>query len=129
MQPTTSGPSRASPSPFSSVITGHCLCGALTVTVAAPHMASRLVVTIEAMQVLPITEAGGVFAWLRALDWTILGHRRNARCRAFRKASFCLPSLGFSAAMSPSSNPSVEGPTSNGFNRSSQRSQQTAIDP
>ena len=69
MQPTTSGPSRASPSPFSSVITGHCLCGALTVTVAAPHMASRLVVTIEAMQVLPITEAAGVFAWLRALDY------------------------------------------------------------
>ncbi|HEY6086458.1 MAG TPA: hypothetical protein VIV84_01845, partial [Burkholderiaceae bacterium] len=34
----------------------------------APHMASRLVVTIEAMQVLPITESTGVFAWLRALN-------------------------------------------------------------
>lgn len=35
----------------------------------APHMASRLVVTIEAMQVLPITESAGVFAWLRALNY------------------------------------------------------------
>jgi len=35
----------------------------------APHMASRLVVTIEAMQVLPLTESGGVFAWLRALNY------------------------------------------------------------
>ena len=34
-----------------------------------PHMASRLVVTIEAMQVLPITESAGVFAWLRALNY------------------------------------------------------------
>ena len=35
----------------------------------APHMASRLVVTIDAMQVLPFTESDGVFAWLRALDY------------------------------------------------------------
>jgi hypothetical protein len=35
----------------------------------APHMASRLVVTIEAMQVLPIAESAGVFAWLRALNY------------------------------------------------------------
>ena len=35
----------------------------------APHMASRLVVTIEAMQVLPIPESAGVFAWLRALNY------------------------------------------------------------
>ncbi len=35
----------------------------------APHMASRLVVTIEAMQVLPLTESARVFAWLRALNY------------------------------------------------------------
>ena len=35
----------------------------------APHMASRLVVTIEAMQVLAITESARVFAWLRALNY------------------------------------------------------------
>ena len=35
----------------------------------APHMASRLVITIEAMQVLPITESAEVFAWLRALNY------------------------------------------------------------
>src|SRR6187431_3053246 len=35
----------------------------------APHMASRLVVTIEAMQVLPLTESEGVFAWLQALNY------------------------------------------------------------
>jgi len=35
----------------------------------APHMASRLVVTIEAMQVLPPTEFDGVFAWLLALNY------------------------------------------------------------
>lgn len=34
-----------------------------------PHMASRLVVTIEAMQVLPLAQAQAVFAWLRALDY------------------------------------------------------------
>ena len=35
----------------------------------APNMASRLVVSIEAMQVLPITESAGVFTWLRALNY------------------------------------------------------------
>jgi len=35
----------------------------------APHMASRLVVAIEAMQVLPLTESEGVFAWLQALNY------------------------------------------------------------
>jgi len=35
----------------------------------APHMARRLVVIIEAMQVLPVTESGRVFAWLRALNY------------------------------------------------------------
>ena len=35
----------------------------------APHMASRLVVAIEAMQVLPLTESVGVFAWLGALNY------------------------------------------------------------
>ena len=35
----------------------------------APHMASRLVVTIEAMQVLPVSESERVFAWLRALNY------------------------------------------------------------
>jgi hypothetical protein len=34
-----------------------------------PHMASRLVVTIEAMHVLPRTESEGVFTWLRALNY------------------------------------------------------------
>lgn len=33
------------------------------------HMASRLVITIEAMQVLPLTESEGVFAWLRGLNY------------------------------------------------------------
>jgi len=35
----------------------------------APQMARRLVVTIEAMQVLPVTESARVFAWLRALNY------------------------------------------------------------
>ncbi len=35
----------------------------------APNMASRLVIDIEAMQVLPLTEAQGVFAWLRGLNY------------------------------------------------------------
>ncbi len=35
----------------------------------AAHMASRLVVIIEAMQVLPLTESERVFAWLRALSY------------------------------------------------------------
>ena len=35
----------------------------------APHRASRLVVTIEAMQVLPPTESERVFAWLRAQNY------------------------------------------------------------
>jgi len=35
----------------------------------APHMATRLVIAIEAMQVLPLTESQSVFAWLRALDY------------------------------------------------------------
>ena len=35
----------------------------------APHMAIRLVVTIEAMQVLPIAESAGVFEWLGALNY------------------------------------------------------------
>ena len=35
----------------------------------APHMASRLVVIIEAMQILPVTESERVFAWLRALNY------------------------------------------------------------
>jgi hypothetical protein len=34
-----------------------------------PHMASRLVVTIEAMQVLPVTESERVFAWLLAQNY------------------------------------------------------------
>jgi len=32
-------------------------------------MASQLVVTIEAMQVLPLTESERIFAWLRALNY------------------------------------------------------------
>ena len=35
----------------------------------APHMASQLDVTIEAMQVLPLTESERIFAWLRALNY------------------------------------------------------------
>ncbi len=35
----------------------------------APHMASRLVINIEAMQVLPQSEFDRVFAWLRALNY------------------------------------------------------------
>ena len=35
----------------------------------APNLASRLVVSIEAMQLLPVTESAGVFAWLRALNY------------------------------------------------------------
>ena len=35
----------------------------------APHIAIRLVVTIEAMQVLPIAESAGVFEWLRSLNY------------------------------------------------------------
>ena len=35
----------------------------------APHLASRLVVAIETMQVLPLTEFEGVFVWLRALNY------------------------------------------------------------
>jgi hypothetical protein len=35
----------------------------------APHTARRLVVDIEAMQVLPATESTRVFAWLRALNY------------------------------------------------------------
>jgi len=35
----------------------------------APHLTSRLVVTIEAMQVLPLAESERVFAWLRALNY------------------------------------------------------------
>ena len=35
----------------------------------APHMASRLVVTIEVMQVLPLAQSQAVFAWLRALNY------------------------------------------------------------
>jgi hypothetical protein len=35
----------------------------------APHLARRLVVSIEAMQVLPAAESGPVFSWLRALDY------------------------------------------------------------
>ena len=35
----------------------------------APHMASQLVVTIEAMQVLPLAESERIFAWLRALNY------------------------------------------------------------
>jgi hypothetical protein len=35
----------------------------------APHMAIRLVVDIEAMEVLPIAESAGVFEWLRALSY------------------------------------------------------------
>jgi hypothetical protein len=34
-----------------------------------PHTARRLVVTIEAMQVLPVTDFERVFAWLRALNY------------------------------------------------------------
>jgi hypothetical protein len=34
-----------------------------------PHMASRLVVTIEAMQVLPRTESKRVFSWLRSQNY------------------------------------------------------------
>lgn len=35
----------------------------------APHVASRLVIIIEAMQVLPLTESERVFTWLRALNY------------------------------------------------------------
>ena len=35
----------------------------------APNMAIRLVVTIEAMQVLPIAECAQVFEWLRTLNY------------------------------------------------------------
>jgi hypothetical protein len=35
----------------------------------APHLARRLVIAIEAMQILPLTEAQSVFAWLRALNY------------------------------------------------------------
>ena len=35
----------------------------------APHLASRLVITIEAMEVLPATESERVFVWLRALAY------------------------------------------------------------
>ena len=35
----------------------------------APHLARRLVVNIEAMQVQPFTESARVFAWLRALNY------------------------------------------------------------
>ena len=35
----------------------------------APHLASRLVIAIEAMQILPLTESRSVFAWLRALNY------------------------------------------------------------
>jgi len=35
----------------------------------APQMARRLVITVEAMQILPVTESGRVFAWLRALNY------------------------------------------------------------
>ena len=37
-----------------------------------PHLASRLVITIEAMQVLPESQLEPVLAWLRGLDypWT-----------------------------------------------------------
>jgi hypothetical protein len=35
----------------------------------APNAASRLVITIEAMQVLPATESEAVFAWLRAQSY------------------------------------------------------------
>ena len=34
-----------------------------------PHTASRLVIVIEAMQILPLTESQSVFAWLRALNY------------------------------------------------------------
>ena len=35
----------------------------------APHMASRLVIAIEVMQILPPAESESVFAWLRALNY------------------------------------------------------------
>ena len=35
----------------------------------APHMTSRLVIAIEAMQILPLSESQTVFAWLRALNY------------------------------------------------------------
>ena len=35
----------------------------------APHVAIRLVVTIEAMQVLPGAESAEIFGWLRTLDY------------------------------------------------------------
>ena len=69
----------------------------------APHMASRLVVTIEAMQVLPIAESAVVFAWLRALNYP--WSSAEDALQGIPGTSFCLPSLNFSAAMSPSPNP------------------------
>jgi hypothetical protein len=44
-----------------------------------PHMACRLVVTIEAMQVLPSAESEPVFAWLRAqhYPWSSPGAARH----------------------------------------------------
>lgn len=35
----------------------------------APHVASRLVITIEAMQILAVTDSQSVFAWLRTLNY------------------------------------------------------------
>jgi len=45
----------------------------------APHRASRLVVAIEAMQVLPSTESDLVFGWLRAQNypWSSAGAARQ----------------------------------------------------
>jgi hypothetical protein len=34
-----------------------------------PHLANRLVIAIDIRQVLPVTESGPVFAWLRALNY------------------------------------------------------------
>lgn len=59
----------------------------------APHLTDRLVVTIEAMQVLPFTEFEPVFGWLRALNYP--WSSSEAALQALPASDLLLPIAGF----------------------------------
>ena len=85
MQPTTSRPSSASPSPSSSAITGHCLCGAVSITVSGQHDPRVGACHCRMCQ----RWSGGLFLCFTAAAVTVTGEVTRYRSSAFAERAFC----------------------------------------
>ena len=88
MQPTTVGPTHSSPSnPPASALTGHCLCGAVTVTVAGEHDPRVGACHCRMCQ----RWSGGLFLCFnaKASAVTVTGEVARFRSSAFAERAFC----------------------------------------